>query len=261
VKKEAFNTLTGYTDVNELLFFATSEITQILADNVVGFYLTGSLTYNDFVPGRSDIDLLVVIENALSKDVINLIAQFHNDLESRYLQWAERVECSYLPIRELSNIQPPKAPRPYFGEGMFYAEAPYGNEWIINRYFLYNYGINLIGPDFKIIAEPVNFDEVRMAAINDFFKEWMPKTNDHKWLGDSHFQSYLVLNLCRILKTVIGRQAVSKTESALWVVSEFPQWSKLVKTAMQWRYGLKMAEQEKVIEFIRFVGKTINNED
>jgi hypothetical protein len=260
VKKGVFNTVTDYTDINDLLFFTANEIEQILAGNIVGFYLTGSLTYNDFVTGRSDIDLLVVVENALSKDVINLIAQFHNELGNRYPQWAERLECSYLPIRELPNIQPPKEPRPYFGGGTFYAEAPYGNEWIINQYFLYNYGINLIGPDFKSIAEPVSFDEVRTAAINDFFNEWVPKINDPEWLENSHYQSYLVLNLCRILKTVISYQAVSKTKSALWVISEFSQWNNLVKKAMNWHYGMKMNEQKKVIEFIRFVGEKIESD-
>ena len=139
------------------------------------------------------------------------------------------------------------------GGGVFYAEAPYGNEWIINQWFLYKYAVALIGPDFKTLTGPVNIDDVRKACIADLFTEWAPKINDPEWLENSHNQSYLVLNLCRILYTVICSDAVSKTIAAKWVQTEYPEWSGLVTIAMEWKYDVKMNEKEKAIEFLRFV--------
>ena len=257
--REAFIRLTPYLDINELLFSAANVIRDILGDNIIGFYLTGSLTYNDFVPWRSDIDLLVVVKDPLSKEDINQVEQLHMDIERCYPQWAERIECSYLPVAQLKNILPPKAPRPYMGGGKFYAEAPYGNEWIINQYFLYKYGIALIGPDFKTLAAQVNINDVQKASIKDLFMEWTPKLNDPEWLENSHYQSYLVLNLCRILYTVICGDAASKTISAKWVQAEYPEWVGLVKIAMDWKYDVKMDEKEKVIEFLRFTIDKIKN--
>jgi len=256
---EAFEKLTPYADINALLFFAAESVNAILRHNIIGFYLTGSLTYHDFVPGRSDIDLLVVISNPLSKKEINQVEQLHLGIESHYPQWAERIECSYLPVAQLKNVLPPKAPRPYMGGGKFYAEAPYGNEWIINQYFLYNYGIELIGPDFKTLVGPVNINDVRKACIEDLFTEWAPKINEPEWLENSHYQSYLVLNLCRILYTVICGYAVSKTNAAKWVQNTYPEWLGLIKICLDWKYDVKMHEKEKVIEFVGFVIDKINN--
>jgi len=252
MEKEAFTRLTPYPALNEFLFIAAETIASILGDRMIGFYLTGSLTYNDFVPGRSDIDLLVVVENPLSKNDLNQIEQFHKDVERRFPQWKERIECSYLPVDQLKCVAPPETPRPYFGGGRFYAQANYGNEWIINQYFLYKYGTALVGPEFKTLSAPIDINDVRKACVADLFTEWMPKANDPEWLENSHYQSYLVLNLCRILHTIIRREATSKTASARWVQTKFPKWTGLVTNAMDWKYDAKMDEKEKVIEFLRF---------
>jgi len=259
--REAFDRLTPYRDINELLCFASDAISNILKDTIIGFYLTGSLTYNDFIPGRSDIDLVVIVRNPLSKSRISRVEQFHLDIEQRYPQWAERIECSYLPVTELKHILPPETPRPYMGGGKFYAKAPYGNEWIINQYFLYKNGIALIGPEFKTLGDRVNIDDVRKACAADLFTEWAPKINDPDWLENSHYQSYLVLNLCRILYTIIRGDAVSKTASAKWVQTEFPEWAGLVTTAMDWNYNLKIDEKEKAIAFLKFSIEKVKDSD
>ena len=146
-----------------------------------------------------------------------------------------------------------------YGRGKFYAEAPYGSEWIINQYFLYQYGIALIGPDFKTLTKPVNINDVRKASATDLFTEWVPKVNDPDWLENSHYQSYPVLNLCRILHTVICSNVASKTISAKWVQTEYPGWAALVTIAMNWKYEVKMNEKEKAVEFLRFTIDEIKN--
>ena len=57
----------------------------------------------------------------------------HLHIKRNKKKWAKRVECSYVSLDMLQEILPPKTPRPYIGEGIFYFEAPYGNEWIIIR--------------------------------------------------------------------------------------------------------------------------------
>lgn len=49
-------TFTDYPNINHLLWIITKDVHEILGDKLVGFYLMGSLTYDDFRPGRSDID-------------------------------------------------------------------------------------------------------------------------------------------------------------------------------------------------------------
>jgi hypothetical protein len=168
-------------------------------------------------------------------------------------KWADRIECSYAPLEMLQNILPPKFPRPYLGEGVFYPEAHYGNEWIINLYLLYEHGIALIGPDFKELISPVDIVEVQKACIRDLFREWEPKMTDPAWLDNSHYQSYIVMNLCRILYTIVCGSAASKPVSARWVKKEYAEWSSLIQTAEDWHYGSELNRREETIEFIQFV--------
>src|SRR5262249_1600091 len=154
---------------------------------------------------------------------------------------------------------PPEQPRPYYGEGTFYPEAQYGNEWIINLYLLYEHGIALIGPDFKELVNPISIVEVQKACIRDLFREWEPKITDPSWLENSHYQSYIVLNLCRILYTVIVGSTASKKVSARWVRSEYTEWNDLIQTAENWGYGVEMNRRAEAMAFIRFVIGKIKN--
>ncbi len=227
---------------------------EFMGDNLIGLYLTGSLSYGDFVLERSDIDLQAIVKESLSQKELELVKNLHIKIENKYEEWAGRIECSYLPVGILHEILPPKIPRPWWGgAGVFYPKAPYGNEWIINQYQLYNYGIALFGPDYKILTAPIDIKEVQKACVRDLFQEWEPKIRDLKWLKNSHYQSYLILNLCRILYTVACGEVGSKKISAEWVKSRYPEWKNLIETAENWHYGIEMKEKEKVIEFIKFI--------
>lgn len=244
--------LTPYRDINDIIVLFLKGLKKILGNNLVGLYLTGSLSYGDFVRERSDLDLQAIVKEPLSRKDLESVKNLHIKIENKYKKWAKRIECSYLPVNLLHEILPPKIPRPWWGAGVFYPEAPYGNEWIINQYQLYNHGIALFGPDFKTLTKPIDIKEIQKACVRDLFQEWEPKIRDSDWLENSHYQSYLVLNLCRILYTVICGDIGSKKISANWVKSKYPEWKNLIETAEKWHYGIEMKEKEKVIELIKF---------
>ena len=241
-------------EINEVLRSLTAGMSHILGENLVGVYLTGSLSYGDFNSENSDIDLLVLIRNPVSQKKLEALKQMHLHVERDHEKWEKRIECSYISLEMLPSILPPKTPRPYIGEGIFYPEAPYGNEWTINQYLLYKHGVSLLGPDFKTLVKPISIEDVREACIRDLFEEWEPKINDPEWLNNGHYQSYVVLNLCRILYTVMCHATATKKTSASWVKREFfPQWNNLIQTAEDWHYGKEMNLKEETIEFIQFV--------
>lgn len=250
---EHIKKVTPYQDINDVLYFLAQGVYDIFGDDLVGIYLTGSLSYGDFCVGRSDIDLAVVLKEPVLPEKIELVKKLHSDVEKKYKKWSKKIECSYISLEMLHSILPPKNPRPYIGGGVFYPEAPYGNEWIINQYFLYKHGIAIIGPIFKTLIKPVDITDVKKASIRDLFVEWEPKIADLVYLADSHQQSYVVLNLCRILYAVMNNDAVSKKTAAQWVEKEYPQWKDLIEVAESWHYGLKMEQQKEVINFIKFV--------
>jgi predicted nucleotidyltransferase len=248
------NPITTYPDVNKVLHSLTQGIEDVLGENLVGIYLMGSLTYGAFNPDNSDIDLVTVVKHPVSREQLETLKEMHLHVEATHKTWSKRIECSYVPVEMLTSIEPPQMPRPYFGEGIFYPEAPYGNEWIINQYLLYTHDMALKGPEFKTLIQPVNIKDVQAACIRDLFQEWEPKMHDLKWLSNSHYQSYIILNLCRILYTVMQGAIASKAVSAQWTKTEYaPQWCSLIEMAEDWHYSKEMHKQTETIGFIQFV--------
>ncbi|MHB9147886.1 MAG: hypothetical protein ACYC2U_05745 [Candidatus Amoebophilus sp.] len=52
--------------------------------------------------------------------------------------------------------------------------------------------------------------EVKKACVRDLFQEWATKTTDSVCLDDSQYQAYIILNLCRILYSIMQRPTGSK---------------------------------------------------
>lgn len=111
----------------------------------------------------------------------------------------------------------------------------------------------LIGPEFRQLIKPIDITEVQRACIRDLFQEWEPKILDTEWLDNSHYQSYIVINLCRILYTVIHGVTGTKKTSAEWVKKRFGlPWSNLIELAVNWEYGKKLYSKNETINFIKF---------
>jgi len=252
------NDVTPDPAINAVLTQWAEGLKRLLGRKIVGLYLSGSLAYGDFVPRRSDIDLQAVVRNPLTEEELRSVEQLHKEIERRCPEWADRIECSYVPLELMRELTPPAKARPWWGFGTFYAEAPAGNEWIINHYLLSKHGIALEGPNFKELILPIDIDDVRRASARDLFQEWVPKIDDSAWLSNSHYQSYLVLNLCRILHTVIHGQPGSKKAAGQWAKAMYPQWKNLIEEAESWAYGNEMKRQADAVAFLRFTVDRVN---
>jgi len=162
--------ITKYKAVDQFLVDYLKQVKQILETNLVGIYLFGSLTYDDFDPSRSDIDFLVVTNTLLSKSEYESVKNMHSSLERAYPIWRGRNECSYTPIFMFTSPTPP-GDRPYWGESELYM-ATYGNEWIINNYLLLEHGITLHGVLFVSLCPHIDITQVQSACLQDLKKEW-----------------------------------------------------------------------------------------
>ena len=252
------NDVTSYPAINTVLAEWAEGLKRLLGKKIVGLYLSGSLTYGDFVPERSDIDLQAVVRNPLTENELRSVEQLHQRIERECPEWANRIECSYVPLELMRELTPPAKPRPWWGFGTMYGEAPAGNEWIINHYLLSKYGISLEGPNFNELIPPIDIRTLRQASARDLFEEWVPKIDDAVWLSNSHYQSYLVLNLCRILHTVIHGEPGSKKVAGKWAKATYPQWKSLVEEAERWTYGDEMKRQADAVAFLRFAVDRVN---
>lgn len=254
--------ITAYQDVNNVLALLSENLTEILVDQLVGLYLTGSLTYGDFDRGSSDIDFLAVLTHALSTRQLRQIENMHSRIGKNFPVWEKRIEGSYITKNMLSSTKPPKESRPYINAGKMW-DIVYGNEWILNLHVLYECGIALLGPDPKELIESVDMDEVREASKRNLIQEWQPKLKDPLAFksadyDSNHLQAYAVLTMCRILYSAKNDGVASKRVASAWVKKTYGRpWSDLVKKAEDWQHGKEMNAEEQTRDFIKFTVKEL----
>jgi len=254
--------ITAHQDVNTLLALLSKNLTEILDGQLVGLYLTGSLTYGDFDRGSSDIDFLAVLTHALSAKQHRQIEKMHSRIGKDFPVWKKRIEGSYITKKMLSSPKPPKESRPYVNAGKMW-DFVYGDEWTLNLYVLYQYGIALLGPDPKELIKSVKLDEVREASKRNLIQEWQPKINNPSAfrLADyesNHLQAYAVLTMCRILYAAKNDGVASKRVASAWVKKTYGRpWSGLVKKAEDWQHGKEMNAEEQIKNFIKFTIKEV----
>lgn len=89
-------------DVDRVLDRFVSEVSALLQP--VSLWAHGSLAMGDFQPGRSDLDLIAVIEQPLSPERTARLTEFHERLH-RAEPAAEKLHCSYMSATQLADFE------------------------------------------------------------------------------------------------------------------------------------------------------------
>lgn len=248
--------LESYDDIKQILRLLIDGLSDILADNLIGLYLTGSLTYGDFDRGSSDIDFFTVLKKKLNTDELSEIEAMHRKIGSKFPEWSKRIEGSYVPMDMLQSKIPPTETRPYVNAGKIW-QFPFGDEWLLNLFQLQESGVVLTGKPIEDVIPHVTIKEAKLASRNNLLSEWKPKldesdpfeSNDY---DNSHLQVYAILSMCRVLYTHNFGKVASKKKAADWTREQYQQFSPLIQEAQNWKHGLKLDFKEAVLEFIKF---------
>lgn len=226
-------TPTAFAHINALLDELLADIQRVLADKLVGLYLTGSLVTGDFDADTSDIDLLAAIHDELSAAEFSAVERMHDDFAARYPQWHDRIEVLYYSLHGLRTYKTERSPIAVIspGEPFHYREEQAGIDWLMNWYIIQHQGMTLFGPPPAEIMEPATTTEF-VTVVRDHALSWPAWLTD-----DSHrgYQSYAILTLCRAMYAIKYGEQASKIQAAAWAANEFPQWAELINNALVWR--------------------------
>ncbi len=233
--------ITLFPDIDELLALLLSKLRNILEDNLVGLYLYGSLVWGDFDYDISDIDLLTATARPINDSEFNTLKQMHDDFALHYERWNGRIEVQYFSLHGLKTFksQSTKMGNISPGEPFHIIEA--GKAWLMNWYFVQDYGVTLFGPSPKTLIDPISKQEF-IQAVRDHAKQWRGYVIQSR--NNLPYQSYAILTLCRALYTAMNSEQVSKSRAALWAAKQFPEWSTLIENALIWRKDGKAAHAE-----------------
>ncbi|MFA5932866.1 MAG: aminoglycoside adenylyltransferase domain-containing protein [Microgenomates group bacterium] len=246
---------TQYPDINNLLQIILSKIQSVLGGKLIGLYLYGSLVTGDFDQNISDIDLVAALESDLTDEEFKALEKMHQDFANEHTEWNDRIEVQYMPKSALKTFKTEESEIAVISPGEPFHKRVVGKHWLMNWYIVRENGVTLFGADPKIIIEPISKEEF-IEAVKSHTSSWS------EWVKDMHTkgaQGYAILTLCRAYYAVKNGEQVSKKQAAQWTIEQLPQWSSLIKEALEWyknRENKKIDGKEtysKTAEFVNFI--------
>jgi len=134
-------------DVAALIEALLSSVRKALGDNLLGFYLRGSLALGDFDLETSDVDILVVTERRVSQTEFEALAALHTRIPARDNVYGRHYEVSYVDRVSLKSFGPGERRHPTVGSDWQFMWAEHRDNFILERWMVREHGIAVAGPD------------------------------------------------------------------------------------------------------------------
>lgn len=246
---------TPYPAVNTLLRLLLGEVREVLGREFVGMYCYGSLSLGDFEPGSSDVDFLVVTEHELADETFAALAAMHMRIAASELQWAEKLEGSYIPRAALRRDDPANNRHPTIGADWPFSVREHDSTWVIERQIVRAHGIVVWGPSPKTLIDPVSPNDLRSAVWDALYGFWRAQMDGPvpEWLRHRDYQAFAILTMCRALYTLAHGDVVSKPTAAAWARETLPPpWPALVTHALIWRHDAQPDDMTAMRAFVRY---------
>ena len=217
--------------VSPILAQLTAGLQSILREKLVGIYLYGSLVTGDFDPGISDIDLVVVLKDALAAADFQSLHRLHQSIIGRQPEWRDRLELAYISVAALRSFRTRASPIGIISPGEPFHMLEAGCDWLISWYKLREDGVALLGPPIQSLIDDIPKHDYLKAVGEHIrhYRESVKKPHNKQAL------SYIVLTVARGLYTLAQGEAPSKARAARWAKARFPQWADLIDRAWAWR--------------------------
>jgi len=208
-----------------------------LGNHLIGVYLHGSLAMGSYFSPKSDMDILVVVDNTLDANLaeeINFaIAQY-----SKKRPTVGDIECSVITLETAYNV-PNEMPYE-----LHYSEA--WHDRIINNQVTYGVmqidadlsahlmtvkkrGVCLHGKSIDEVFGDVKWSNFMASVLEDF--DWLVENEN---ICESPY--YCILNICRVLQALTenNQKSLSKYEGAIWGIRHLPdRYTLLIQKALK----------------------------
>jgi len=234
-------------DIIDAMTHFSSNLGEILGENLLSVILFGSAVMGDFHPGEGDLDFVAVTRTGLSDSDCKTIFDLHDRMRTVELgRLAIQLEGTYYPLPIICDPFNAKVSGCYVGTTRRnWRQIDSNKNSMMDYAIIKNFGMTFGGEEIKHLFYNPSRSELR-AEIDcnlDINIETCKERNSAAYaLAMFHWAP-------RALCFVMTGEIVSKTQGALWYVSEFPdsQWTPLVSHAIGFRsYPLALEKQEQV---------------
>lgn len=206
---------------------------EILSGNLTGIYLHGSLVLGCFNPNKSDIDLIVVVNNPLSEEtkrrLMDAIIEMNSTAPKKGLEISFVIQSVCNPFVYPTPFELHFSPIHlgwYQSNPDEYTEKMNGEDKDLAAHFtvIYHHGKCLSGLPISEVFGPVPSECYMDSIWEDVKNAETDITND---------PVYLTLNLARVLAYKKDSLVLSKKEGAIWALKNLPdKYQKLISLAL-----------------------------
>lgn len=194
---------------------------------LVALWAHGSLAAGDYQPGKSDLDLIAVVETDLTEEQRRRLAKLHEKLD---LPLVEHLHCSYMPRHRLDDFA---ADHVTWAHQELY-ERPVTP---VTRRELHSGALELYGEPPEGLLPPVSDQELSEFIRTDLRDYWLDKTRGRKrWLEDVWVDLGMI-TVARATVTLRDGRLITKRE-ALDVLAELGAPMNVVEDIRARRYDL-----------------------
>lgn len=222
---------TPYPDIDVILEDLLERLQEVLAPELAGVYLSGSLVWGDFDKTISDLDLLAVLSSEADTITFSALERMHSDFALKHPDWFDRIEVHYVLNMTLRHPLKPSGKMLVISPGEPLNKKPGTKHYLMNWYLVQEQSVTLYGPEPKsliaAISQEVYFENVKLHANS--WQTWIAEQSHIK------AQSYAILTMCRAMYSLKFAKQSSKKQAAQWAQKTYPQWTKLIQDALEWR--------------------------
>ncbi len=252
---------TPYSELNNVLQDLVNSVQEILDNNFIGAYLQGSFAVGDF-DIHSDVDFIIVTETEPSDNQIHALQIMHERIYNLGTRWAQHLEGSYFPKEILRHHS-------QRGEKLWYLDngsrslikADHCNT-IVVRWVVRENGVILAGPPPETLVESISIELLR-REIMETITGWGQEIIDNSaHFNNRFYQTYIVLNFCRMLHDLHTGYPGSKRAGAEWAKANLDTtwnglidrtWSGRPNPAISVRQPADPKDFESTLKFVKHV--------
>ena len=231
----------------------SAKLSSALGERLLSLSAHGSWVAGDFVPDRSDVDLLALLSADPSGDTLERLARVHAGLVQEQPESFDRLEVDYVTpeavqdvlrdtgrVHQMARISP--------GEPLHLTEA--SRHYVLNWSSALEHDRVLSGVSPRELLPPIGMELVQSAVIRHL-EQWPGWVLDMRSPGA---QAYAVLTVCRAAATLESGHQVSKRVGAVQALAAMPDSAALIDWARQWWFdGGSDHDPDRYVEVVEFV--------
>ena len=249
-------------ELRKLLDTFVAQSKSILGDNLVGIYLHGSAVMGCFNEKKSDIDMLIVVKNEISKEIklqyMDIVVALNEEAPEKGIE---------LSIVREEVCKPFVYPTPfelhfsiahlkwYQSNPEEYVEKMKGTDKDLAAHFtiIYHRGETLYGKEIASVFGEVSSEDYMDSIWNDIAEA-------QEEIADNAM--YIILNLCRVLAYKKEGLILSKQEGGEWGLKALsvPEYKEMILVALnEYKTGDAIVYSPSVAqEYAKYMLEQIN---